>query len=109
MSKNKIKVHRCRCVNCIKHPRSKIAIEHRAINNLLAGLDEKSCRQCAGALALQLGWGGVTALHVITGLNRRTIQRGLDEIEQPLEDEMSVSVRHAGGGRRTTEKNIQRS
>ena len=109
MSKHTSTVHRCHCENCAQHPRGKLAIEHRAINNLLAGLDEKSRRQCVGALALQQGWGGVTSLHVITGMSRKTIQRGREEIAHPRKSEVSLSVRHFGGGRRTTEKNIRRS
>ena len=109
MSKHKITVHRCHCENCTEHPKGKVAAEHRAINNLLAGLDEKSRRQCVGALALQHGWGGVTALHVITGMSRKTIQHGREEIVRPIKDEMPLSVRRPGGGRHTTEKNTRRS
>jgi len=109
MSAHKSKMHRCHCQDCVKHPYSQAAKKHRAINNLLAGLDEKSRRQCVGALALQRGWGGISALHLITGLSRKTIQRGRDEILRQDARQTSVGVRHPGGGRPTVEKNIRTS
>lgn len=109
MSIDKHKMYRCRCQDCVKPPYSQTAKKHRAINNLLAGLDEKSRRQCVGALALDRGWGGISALHQITGLSRKTIQRGRDELLTPDVAGPNGGVRRAGGGRPTVEKNIRLS
>ncbi len=109
MNLDKRKMHRCRCPDCVQHPKSPIARQHRALNNLLVGLDEKSRRQCVGALALDRGWGGVSALHRITGLSRKTIQRGRDELLAPDPASLNCGVRRAGGGRLPVEKNIRLS
>jgi hypothetical protein len=72
---------------------------------LLASVDEKARRQCAGLLALQQGRGGITRLAAITGLSRNTIRRGQHEIQHPAAAS-STSIRHPGGGRKPVEKNI---
>lgn len=66
-------------------------------------LDERSRRLFAGLLARQLGRGGVTRVHEITGLSRVTIRRGLKECEsgQTLPDNR---IRRTGGGRIAVEK-----
>ena len=109
MNLDKHKLHRCRCPDCMQHPQSPLAKQHRALNNLLARLDEKSRRQCVGALALERGRGGISALHRITGLSRKTIQRGRDELLAPEPASLTSGVRRAGGGRPTVEKNIRPS
>jgi hypothetical protein len=103
------KMYRCRCPTCVQHPKSETAKRDRAINNLLVGLDEKSRRHCVGALALERGWGGISALHRITGLSRKTLQRGRDELLAPEPADLTQGVRYAGGGRPTVEKNIRPS
>jgi len=67
-------------------------------------LDERSRRRWAASEARLIGHGGVSAVAEATGLARRTIYRGLED----LEDRASVGndrVRRRGGGRksRTTE------
>ena len=68
-------------------------------------LDERSRRLFAGLLARQLGRGGITRVHEITGLSRVTIRRGLNECEngQPVDGDR---IRRAGGGRIAIEKKI---
>ena len=100
------KVHRCGCQTCGEHPYSQVAQAHRAINNLLAQMDEKDRRHCVGFLAFERGRGGVTALHVITGMSRITIRRGRDEVM--LQDRVK-GTRRAGAGRKAVEKNSRAS
>jgi DNA-binding phage protein len=88
-------------------PQSSLAQEHAAINQLLASLDEKARRQCAGLLALQHGRGGITHIAEITGLSRNTIRRGQSEIQYPAAT-VPKSIRHPGGGRKRIEKKILR-
>ena len=96
---------RCSCPVCCGQPESPIAREHAAINHLLASLDEKARRQCAGLLALQHGRGGITRLAEITGLSRNTIRRGQHEIQQPA-PQPAGRIRQPGGGRKPIEKKI---
>lgn len=96
-------VHRCICETCQRHPYSTIAKEHRAINRLSAGLDEKNRRRFIGLLALQRGRGSVQLLHEITGISRVTIRRGRAEVQR-LDRKTVNRVRIAGGGRHAVEK-----
>lgn len=109
MKVKKRKVHRCECVDCRSHPRSATADEHRAMNRLLATLDEKNRRRMVGVFALQCGWGSVELLHEITGLSCPTIRRGRDEVRQNEVDAAPGQVRRTGAGRPTVEKNIPTS
>lgn len=95
-------VHACSCVACSQHPKGRTAAKHRAINRLLAFLDEKRRRRFAGFLAAQHGWGGIEAVAIITGLSRKTIRRGLHENRSPRPDK-SLRVRRPGGGRKRKE------
>jgi len=100
--------HQCTCAICRKHPRSRIAQEHRAINRVLTTLNEKSRRRFTGLLALQWGRGGVEHLSQITGLSRPTIRRGRAEVQRVERRTESARVRRAGAGRLAVEKNIRR-
>lgn len=100
-------VHHCKCETCEQHPYGAIAKEHKAINRLLAELDEKNRRRVAGLLAQQWGRGGVKRLCEITGLSRTTIGRGRTELER-ADRNTRGRARRVGGGRLTTEKKSRR-
>jgi DNA-binding phage protein len=100
--KSKRKLHNCTCKTCQQHPHSKIAKEHKAINRVLLGLDERNRRRFIGMLASQRGH--VSELSQITGLSRNTIYRGQQEVEHPRHNP-ALSVRRRGGGRIAVEKN----
>ena len=102
-------LHRCPCETCQQHPRSEIAQEHRAINRLLAILDEKRRRRFVGLLALTAEHGEIQRLIDITGLSRNTICRGRDEIQRVEPPAMRDQVRGAGGGRKPVEKKTRKS
>ena len=95
--------HQCNCETCQQHPYGAIAKEHRAINRLLAGLNEKNRRRFVGLLALQWGGGSIQLLHEITGLSRVTIRRGRAEVYR-LDRRPVGRVRRSGGGRKAVEK-----
>ena len=97
------KLHQCVCETCQQHPYGVIAKEHRAINRLLAGLDEKHRRRFVGLLALQWGRGSIQLLREITGLSRMTIRRGRAEVQR-IDRQTIERVRLAGGGRQAVEK-----
>ena len=102
-------VHQCTCVVCRTNARSTTAKEHRAINRVVASLDEKSRRRFAGLLALQRGWGGVERASEITGLSRPTVRRGRDEVQRVERLAERGRLRQTGAGQPAVEKNIRSS
>ncbi len=98
------RLHRCTCATCQQHPYSQVAVQHKAINRVLANLDEKTRRRFAGLLALQFGRRPILLVAQITGLSRMTIYRGLHEIERS-DPKARSRVRTPGAGRLTVEKN----
>ncbi len=96
-------VHGCCCSACRLGTEPDVAEYHAAINTVLARLDERNRRLCAGLLATQGGHGGVARLAQITGLSRTTILRGQRELADgvPLG---AGRVRRPGGGRPRLEK-----
>jgi hypothetical protein len=55
-------VHACECPACRQYPKGRIAREHRALNRLVAGSDERTRRLVVGFLARQHGKGGISLL-----------------------------------------------
>jgi len=101
--------HQCTCETCQDYPRSETAKEHRAINRLLAILDEKSRRRFVGLLAINAEQGDIQRLMEITGLSRNTICRGRDEIKRIEPSDTRGRLRRAGGGRQAVEKKTRKS
>lgn len=91
------------------HPYSAVAKEHRAINRVLATLDEHNRRRFVGLLASQGHQGTIQRLIEITGLSRNTIRRGQAEIQRPRRVPRRGRIRQAGGGRKRVEKNTRKS
>ncbi len=102
-------VHACTCATCQHHPYSAVAEEHRAINRVLAMLDERNRRRFVGLLALQGSQESLQRLIEITGLSRNTIGRGQEEIRHPRRAPRRGRIRQAGGGRKRAEKSTRRS
>lgn len=93
----------CRCPVCQQFPQGATATDHRAIQRVLASLDERGRRLLAGLLAAERGHGGVVELARITGLSRTTIRRGLLELCHGI-DATAGRIRRPGGGRKRVEK-----
>ena len=91
------------CPDCQRGLRSDLVEEHRAINLLIATLDEKCRRLFAGSWATVYGRGGIERLAIITGLSRTTIRRRRKEFQQPESIDTS-RIRTPGGGRKRIEK-----
>ena len=102
------RLHKCNCEDCQQHPHSETSKEHRAINRVLASLDEKSRRRVAGMLAMKAEYGNIQRLIEITGLSRNTICRGRAEIRRVEPITLSQRVRQVGGGRPIAEKKNQK-
>jgi hypothetical protein len=68
--------------------------------NIAHDLDERGRRRWAASEALSLGWGGITAVAVATGISDRTIRNGISELNDPspLRPERR---RRLGGGRKS--------
>lgn len=94
--------HVCRCSDCRKDAKSRIAKFHKALNEVLFHADEKNRRLIAAMEAFRMGWGGIRKLSRITGVPRRTISRGLREMREgpSVEDR----IRRKGAGRSKVEK-----
>jgi hypothetical protein len=78
----------------------------RKYQALRPNLDERLRRSWAATEALELHWGGLSAVAEATGLSLTTIRRGVRELQAPLETHRSPSpgrrrVRQPGGGRKT--------
>ena len=73
-----------------------------AYEALLPEMDERMRRQWAAAEARTLGYGGVTAVSLATGLSRTTVAAGLAELDLPDSRRLceAARVRRPGGGRR---------
>ena len=100
----KRRVYRCRCVDCHCCPRGELARDHRAVNRVVALLDERQRRLFAALLARRQGHGGIVRVSEITGLSRTTIRRGLAELRQGS-TLANNRIRQQGGGRKAVEKN----
>jgi hypothetical protein len=99
---NRRGLHRCDCALCRRHPYSITARRHRAINRLVGSADERCRRQLVGLLAEQQGYGGISLMARVTGLDRNTIVRGLRELHG--HDRLAPGrVRHPGAGRKPIE------
>ena len=72
----------------------------RKYEALLPVLDERARRHWAAAEALELGWGGISAVAQATGLARDTIYTGIDDLRQRSEAAPLARVRRPGGGRK---------
>jgi len=102
-------IHACTCATCQHHPHSAVAEEHRAINRVLATLDERNRRRLVGLLALQGSRGTIQRLIEITGLSRNTIGRGQVEIQHPRRAPSGRRLRQPGAGRKLVEKSTRSS
>lgn len=68
---------------------------------LLPELTEQGRRLFAGAEAIAVGWGGISAVACATGLSRTTVARGVRDAKNPQRLQ-SGRIRKKGGGRKRT-------
>ena len=79
------------------------------VSLVFSQLDEKQRRRVAGLLSNAVGRGGVTVLSRITGLDRKTVRRGRDELDNGLQDCPADRVRREGAGHPLVEKKVPAS
>jgi len=85
------------------HAAAMIAMIRRKYEVLGPVLDERSRRRWAATEARELGWGGISAVAVATGLARDTIHAGLAELRQEQAQTPrlpDLRLRRPGGGRK---------
>lgn len=70
----------------------------KKLSGILPLLNERQRRLLVGAEALSLGYGGIKILSDITGMNCKTVRRGIGELNQKNKEFKGVRVQ--GGGRK---------
>ena len=63
-------------------------------------LSEKDSRHFAALEAVRLGHGGIEYVAEVLGCSTRTIERGIEELDQLPDDPAAGRVRRPGGGRK---------
>jgi len=99
-------IYECCCQDCRDHPKGTVALDHQAVNRILAMLDERQRRLLAALLALRRGHGGILRVSEITGLSRTTVRRGIAELRRGIGPGQE-RIRQPGGGRKRLEKKSQ--
>jgi len=69
----------------------------------MSGVDPVQARRFAAAKALEIGWGGISKVSNLTGLARKTIDKGIKELESEDELKPPDRLRKPGGGRKKAE------
>jgi len=95
-------VYICQCKECQENQNSRVIELHRSLNMVMASSDEKHRRLYAAIEAMRLGWGGIKQVSEITGIDRNTITRGLEELRSG--SVVENRIREEGGGRKLVEK-----
>lgn len=72
----------------------------RQIRNVFETLSEKDQRRFAAIQARQLGHGGIGYISEILGCSKKTIGRGIVELDQLAEDPVGGRIRRPGAGRK---------
>lgn len=65
-----------------------------------ATLSEKDQRRYVAVEAARMGFGGIAYVASVFGCSRKTVERGLAELEQLPNDPAAGRVRRPGGGRK---------
>ena len=84
-----------------------IAIIRNKYHSLKIVFNERNSRLWAATEAIWLGYRGQSIVAEATGLSRRTIYTGIQELQRPTDNEpkRKEQVRHSGGGRKALTEN----
>jgi len=96
------------CSLCQSGGDASVANYHHQINLLLSRLAEPQRRWYVATLLLQPGSLSERRLSEITGIDEKTIRRGLNEMQTDLSSVPEDRQRHEGGGRPPAEKKTVR-
>ncbi len=75
---------------------------------ILKDADEVQARRFAAAIALGIGWGGISRIVELTGMSHSTIEKGIREIQDEGMIEKLEKLRAEGGGRKKVELKDQK-
>ncbi len=79
--KKTVRINHCVCAICrgkdLRHPER---LRHRQINLLLSVMNVQARRLFAAYEAERIGLGGISQVARITGMDRKTIRKGIAEI-----------------------------
>jgi len=70
------------------------------LDRILGSLNEVQARQLAGLKALEFGCGGISKVGKLTGIDYKTIKRGMDEVENGNFFDKNEKLRKKGAGRK---------
>ena len=76
------------------------SVVEQSMRNFYESLSEKDRRRFSALQSQQLGHGSIKYLAEVLGCSRRTIERGLNELNALPEDPASGRVRRVGAGRK---------
>jgi len=85
------------------------ADNEKRMHEFAATLTEKDRRRFAAVEAKQQGYGGIEYVAGIIGCSRRTIERGIEELEHLDQDPAAGQVRRPGAGRKKRLARSQKS
>lgn len=97
-------LHECQCAICQQAGEPPEKLQHAQMNLFLSRLNEQQRRWYVALEAQQRGHGGEKLLSEITGLDGKTIRRGIRELADGLADRPQEKIRQPGGGRPRLEK-----
>ncbi len=78
--KTTLRTNRCTCPICRGQAGDPESVRHEQINLLMSLMNARQRRLFAAFQSQQMGHGGITRMAEITGLDRKTIRRGVREI-----------------------------
>lgn len=76
------------------------ADDEKRMRDFAATLSEKDRRRFAAFEAKQRGYGGIEYVAGVIGCSRRTIERGIEELDYLDQDPAAGQVRRPGAGRK---------
>ena len=79
--KSNLRTMHCTCSVCRGQSAHPEKVLHEQINLLLSLMNTRQRRLFAAFQAQQFGHGGITRMAEITGLDRKTIRRGVQELD----------------------------
>jgi hypothetical protein len=100
---SKQSVHSCRCAACLSGTDEATRRLHHQLKVFVSRLDEQQRRWWAALEAQRYGHGGVLLVTCMTGITDKTIQRGMQELEDDLQCVAPDRLRREGGGRPVAE------
>ena len=83
-------------------------VQYDYLVKALKGADEVQARRFAAAMALGIGWGGISRIVELTGMSHSTIEKGIREIQEKERVEKPEKLRADGGGRKKVELKDQK-